>query len=282
MNDGILLINKPPEISSFQTLSFVKKVFGTKKIGHCGTLDPFADGLLIACVNQATKIAQYLEGQDKEYIATIQLGIQTDTGDRTGTIVQTMDVPPLSYSILLQVLQSFLGKQTQIPPMYSALKVDGKKLYELARQGKIIERAARSIHIYEIELLNFEEQSLQIRVRCSKGTYIRTLAEDIGKKLNTVAHLIHLTRTKIGEFSLDNAISPNSVVLEDLISIPKALSIFPHYEANREIKDKIYHGMPLKLTLNADIILFVESKEKAIALYQKKEDYYICLRGLWT
>lgn len=280
--DGIVLINKPVGITSYRALSNIKRVFSTKKVGHCGTLDPFADGLIIACINQGTKIASYLEAKEKEYVATIQLGEKTNTGDLTGEMIEKKEVPPLSKMAIEKVLVALIGEQMQIPPMYSALKVDGKRLYELARQGQTIERKPRPITIFELELLELTKTTIKLRIRCSKGTYIRVLAEDIAEMLNTAGHLIALTRTKIGDFSLADALDPSQIQSQDLIFIPQALSFLPHLLVNSELKDKICNGMSLKLDANDAIILLVENENKALALYEKKQDEYKCLRGLWA
>ena len=209
---GVLLIDKPQGMTSQQVVSKVKYLLkspahDSKKAGHTGTLDPMATGLLPICLGEATKFSHYQLEAVKSYQAIIQLGAQTDTGDAEGQIITTADVPALSDAQLQQVAEQFLGAQTQIPPMYSALKKDGKKLYELAREGIEIEREARAITLHHVALSLISERELQLDVTCSKGTYVRVLGEDIAKALGTVGHLTALRRTATGDFNLANAIS---------------------------------------------------------------------------
>ena len=174
-------------------------------MGHAGTLDPFATGVLVVLTGSNTKRASEFTNLQKEYIAEVKLGNATDTGDRTGTVTATAEIPPLSEELLTATMQEFTGEIQQIPPMYSAKKVKGKKLYELARKGKTIEREPSTVTIEEIELISFDEHGFTMRVLCGKGTYIRVLAEDIGKHLATAAHLKELCRTAVGEYRIDDA-----------------------------------------------------------------------------
>lgn len=202
--NGIFLLDKPKDMSSNQAVQRVKHAFSAKKAGHTGTLDPMATGLLPICLGEATKFASYTLDANKSYEATILLGQQTDTGDAEGQVISETNIPELSKTDLEKVLNEFLGSQTQIPPMYSALKQQGKKLYELARQGVEVERPARNIHLSELTLLGFDGKRIDISVTCSKGTYIRILGEDIAKKLGTVGHLTSLRRTKTACFTIEN------------------------------------------------------------------------------
>ena len=183
--DGIVIINKPIGITSRQVVSKVGKVLNEKKAGHTGTLDPMASGVLPVLLGKATKLSKYLVEHDKKYIATLCLGEKRDTGDSEGSVTQTKAIPDLDVESIEKVLKSFLGKSEQIPPMYSAIKVDGKKLYEYARVGIELEREARDIEIYDIKLLEYHENLIKFEVFCSKGTYIRVLCEDIAEKLGT-------------------------------------------------------------------------------------------------
>lgn len=209
---GVLLIDKPQGMTSQQVVSKVKYLLkspnhDSKKAGHTGTLDPMATGLLPICLGEATKFSHYQLNAVKSYQAVIKLGEQTDTGDAEGQVIATATVPTFSQSELVQICQQFLGKQTQIPPMYSALKKDGKKLYELAREGIEIEREAREIELSQVVLKPLSANELQLEVTCSKGTYVRVLGEDIAKALGTLGHLTALRRTATGDFSLINAIN---------------------------------------------------------------------------
>ena len=200
---GFLLIDKEDEWTSHDVVSKLRSILDLKQIGHTGTLDPFATGLLICAVSKATKLVGIFDLLPKEYEATIKLGGISDTYDRTGTISKEKEVD-ISKEKLEKVLNKFIGKQKQTPPMYSAKKVNGKKLYDLARQGKVIKRKKSSIEIYNIELIEFKNDLLKIRVKCSTGTYIRTLAHDIGKKLKTGAYIEELKRIAIGDFKSSN------------------------------------------------------------------------------
>jgi len=202
---GILLLDKPTNITSNKILQKIKKLFGASKAGHCGTLDPLATGLLPICFGQATKTANYLTNSSKTYRVTGQFGIKTDTGDVDGKIIETQDfnLPKTSESITT-VLQSFIGELTQIPPMYSAIKYNGVPLYKYAFKGQTIKRLPRNIFIKEISLNSYSNNLININVHCSKGTYIRTLIEDIAKKMNTVATVKNLRRVSIEGFNDTN------------------------------------------------------------------------------
>ena len=209
---GVLLIDKPQGMTSQQVVSKVKyllksDVHDSKKAGHTGTLDPMATGLLPICLGEATKFSHYQLDAIKSYHAIIKLGEQTDTGDAEGEIIATSPVPHVTQAMLQSVIKQFLGEIMQVPPMYSALKKDGKKLYELAREGIEVERAARPLTIYELSLTPLSDQQLQLTVTCSKGTYVRVLAEDIAKALGTLGHLTALRRIRTGDFEIANAIT---------------------------------------------------------------------------
>lgn len=209
---GVLLIDKPQGMTSQQVVSKVKyllksDVHDSKKAGHTGTLDPMATGLLPICLGEATKFSHYQLDAVKSYKAIIKLGEQTDTGDAEGEIIATSPVPHVTQTMLQSTTEQFLGEIMQVPPMYSALKKDGKKLYELAREGIEVERAARPLTIYQLSLTPLSAQQLQLTVTCSKGTYVRVLAEDIAKALGTVGHLTALRRIQTGDFEIANAIT---------------------------------------------------------------------------
>lgn len=202
-SEGLYSFNKPLGWTSFDVVNWVKHRAITKKVGHAGTLDPAAEGLLLVAVGRAhTKNIDLLSTQDKEYIFEITFGIVTDTYDRDGKTIRTTTDFTISPEQFTQTLQSFLGQQQQVPPMYSAIKKDGQKLYDLARKGIEIERAPRTITIYELEQLTFTGTTATVRTVCSKGTYIRSLCYDIGEKLQVGAYMSKLTRTRIGEYTL--------------------------------------------------------------------------------
>jgi tRNA pseudouridine55 synthase len=241
--DGILIIDKPAGITSHDVVARVRRVLKTKRVGHTGTLDPFATGVMVILVGRATRLAQFLDKDEKEYEAVIQFGFETDTGDRTGTRTTESEMDAASLSELLansnwnKIFEQFRGEIEQTPPMYSAKKIDGKKLYELARQGIEIERKAVRIAIHDIELLEEDRvhdprSMIRIRVACSAGTYIRTLAEGIGRKVGAGAHLAQLRRTRAGKFNLSKSLTLEELQdLEDpssaLLAITEAVEHLP-------------------------------------------------------
>ena len=220
--DGVFLLDKPLGFSSNQALKKIQWLFNAKKAGHTGTLDPMATGLLPICLGEATKFSHRLLDAHKSYIATIQLGITTSTGDQEGEVISEKEVV-LNEAQLKDTLKKFIGDTTQIPPMYSALKFEGKPLYEYAREGIEIERKSRQIKIFDIKLINIEKSIITIEVLCSKGTYIRTLAEDIGQTMGCGAQLKGLERTQTGNFQLSEALSIEALEAMPMASREKAL-----------------------------------------------------------
>lgn len=204
--NGLLLLNKPAGMTSNQALQKVKRLLKAKKAGHTGSLDPAATGMLPLCFGEATKVCAYLLDADKTYRVTAKLGEATDTADADGQIIESAQVPELTRDAWEKLLKSFEGDIEQVPPMYSALKKDGKRLYELARKGEVVERAARPVRIDEIDLLEVSGTRLVFRVHCSKGTYVRTLVEDIAKAAGTVAHTARLHRETVGDFRAEDMV----------------------------------------------------------------------------
>ena len=224
---GVLLVDKPEGLSSAGAIRALKGRLGGAKVGHLGTLDPFASGLLPLCVGEATKIARYLLLERKEYAGTIRLGIETDTLDRTGETLSTAEVPDVSAQHLANVARRFIGRQHQVPPMYSALKRDGVPLYKLARRGLEVEREAREIEIRVLELTPRDRERIDFSLECSKGTYVRVLAADLGRALGTVAHLERLRRTAVGEFRVTDAHTPDALATMTalpLVTVREALA----------------------------------------------------------
>ncbi len=263
MIDGILIVDKPEGFTSHDVVARLRRILKTKRIGHTGTLDPFATGVLAMLVGKATRLAQFLDKDKKEYEATIRFGFETDTGDGTGELrITNYELRNVSDGEIENVLTSFRGEIEQTPPMYSAKKVDGQKLYELARKGIEIERKAVKVTIYEIEKMengkwkmeNGNTFDVKIRVVCSAGTYIRTLAEDIGKKLKIGAHLAALRRTRAGQFDLSKAVTIEEleeIVSKDklgevLISMNDALAHLPKVILNDEKIKDTQNGKKLK------------------------------------
>ena len=203
--NGIVIVDKPQGWTSQDVTARLRRVFSTRRIGHGGTLDPMATGVLPVFVGRATRAVEFFEHAEKTYEATLRLGMKTDTQDITGTVLEERPVTVTEQDIL-NVLPAFRGEILQIPPMYSALKVNGQKLYDLARKGKEVERQPRPITIHELELLHFDGQDARIRVRCSKGTYIRTLCEDMGEELGCLGTMAALRRTRAGEYTIEKAV----------------------------------------------------------------------------
>ena len=280
MINGSLLINKEIGLTSRQEVNNVSRKLGQKKAGHIGTLDPFADGLLVVLLGTSTKIAPFLEVMDKKYLATLKLGEKTNTGDLTGEVVENKEVPELTKEKICGIFQGFLGKTTQIPPLFSALKVNGKELYKYARQGVEIERKPREITIFSLELVSFEKDEITFVTKVSKGTYIRTLGEDIAEKLGTVGHLTKLTRLEVGPYSLKDAKRTSEVTENDLLPINKMLSHLKSFECDEELAKKALNGMHFRLPISDEQIL-LKDKDGIIALYKREPSgVYSCVRGL--
>ena len=244
--DGVIIINKPKGYTSHDVVNIVRKQLNMKKVGHTGTLDPNATGVLPILVGQATKISKYLIEHKKTYIATIELGEKRDTGDSEGNIIESdSNIKEFDISIIKQVLQSFLGKQKQIPPMYSAIKLNGKKLYEYARSGQKVKVEPREIKIYKMELIEYKNNRIEFKVECSKGTYIRTLCENIAEKLGTIGYMKELQRTSVDKFKIEDSIN-----LEELSKDEAQKRIITIENIFKE-KEKVYlNGKGVELFLN--------------------------------
>jgi tRNA pseudouridine55 synthase len=249
--DGVLLLDKPVGLSSNDALIKAKRVMNAKKAGHTGTLDPFATGLLPLCFGEATKFSQDLLEADKTYDATVHLGIMTNTGDTEGEAIETLPVD-VTLGQIEAALARFRGPILQVPPMYSALKRDGKALYEYAREGITLEREARPVTIHGLELVGYEAPMLKIRVTCSKGTYVRVLGEDIGAALGCGAHLNALRRIQVGALTAETMISledlqAHAEPLSLLAPVDALLSSFPSVELTPELAKRFLNGQRLAL-----------------------------------
>ncbi|MFT5404800.1 MAG: tRNA pseudouridine55 synthase [Verrucomicrobiales bacterium] len=226
--DGVLLVDKEPGMTSHDVVGLARKRLGIKKIGHCGTLDPMATGLLILVVGRATKIQDLLMSEDKEYEGTVMLGSTTDTQDKEGVVLEEKPVPELAEAQIRVPFDSMMGDFYQTPPMVSAIKKDGVPLYKLARQGKVVEREPRLVHIFKYELLKIALPEIDFRVICSKGFYVRTYADVVGEQLGCGAHLSDLRRTRSGNFSTERAVTVSAMremsaldLATRLISLPE-------------------------------------------------------------
>lgn len=256
---GVILVDKPQGMTSQQVVSKVKYLFkspnhDSKKAGHTGTLDPMATGLLPICMGEATKFSHYQLDADKSYQATILLGGQTDTGDADGQITAKAPIPKFDDVLLDKVAQQFLGAQQQIPPMYSALKKDGKKLYEYARAGIEVERAPRDIVIKAIDLKALDHEKIQLTVTCTKGTYVRVLGEDIAKAMGTLGHLTALRRTQVGDFKINDAITLSDLEAlafdnrqEQLMPVDACINIEAEMVLTVEQCERIHMGQRLNV-----------------------------------
>lgn len=227
--EGILLVDKPPQFTSHDVVARLRRRFGMKRIGHAGTLDPMATGLLIVLIGKATKASQYLVGLDKEYEGTLELGSVTDSHDCDGRVMATSPVPPLTEAEMRAAMAGFLGDQMQIPPMFSAIKKDGVPLYKLARKGQEVEREERFVRIMRFDLLAFEMPRVRFVLACSKGTYVRTVAHDLGQRLGCGAHLVQLRRTGVERFRIENALTLQD--LEALADADLRRRLMPVHEA---------------------------------------------------
>jgi tRNA pseudouridine55 synthase len=221
--DGVLLVDKPGDHTSHDVVARLRRKLNMKRIGHAGTLDPMATGLMILLIGKATKISQYLISLDKEYEGAIELGKVTDSQDADGEVLSTLPVPPLTEAELRTAMAGFLGDQYQTPPMYSAIKIDGVPLYKSARKGVEVEREPRFIRVSSFELTKFGLPRFEFRMRCTKGTYVRTVAHDLGQKLGCGAHLAALRRTATDKFKLTEALTLDQIESMSLPEIEKRL-----------------------------------------------------------
>lgn len=254
--NGIILINKPEEFTSFDVVAKLRGILKTKKIGHAGTLDPMATGVLPVFVGKATRAIPFLENHDKKYYAEFRLGIVTDTQDISGNIIRENQVPKIELEFIEQIVKSFEGEQDQVPPMYSAVKVNGKKLYELARKGIEIERESRKVNFYSIDFLGKTEQdnTYALNVFCSKGSYIRTLCNDIGDKLGTGATLTKLIRTEACGYKIDrcyNIEDVQSMISQNddsfFMQIDSAFENYPKLVLNKKEEELFLNGIRLDI-----------------------------------
>lgn len=244
---GILVVNKRQGITSHDCIYILRDLLGIKKIGHTGTLDPMATGVLPMTIGKATRVSSFIQNSEKEYIATIEFGIETDTEDITGNIIERSDKIPTKDEVL-EILPKFTGRIEQIPPMYSAVRVDGRKLYKIAREGKVVDRPKREIHVESLELL--ESNPFTLKIKCSSGTYVRTLISDIGKELGTFATMTSLIRTKVGPFSVENAIKIDDLesmtkeeIEEKLYPTDFALRNIPKYNVPKNFFERLINGV---------------------------------------
>lgn len=282
MKSGIINVYKEKGFTSFDVVAKLRGILKTKKIGHTGTLDPDAEGVLPVCIGRATKVCDILTDKDKVYEAVMLLGVETDTQDTTGEILKELPVEE-SESVVKEAILSFVGEYAQIPPMYSALKVNGKKLYELAREGKTVERKARNVQIFSIEILEMDLPRVRMSVHCSKGTYIRTLCHDIGQKLGCGGCMEKLLRTKAGIFELADTLklAEIDVLAKEGLVEEKIISVDELFEDHRKVWTKqeydvvVHNGNRVKMKMfqeklpeNTERLRVYDSKGEFIGVYE--------------
>ncbi len=279
--DGIIVINKPKGCTSHDVVHKIKKLFG-KKVGHTGTLDPNATGVLPILIGKGTELSQFLINHDKKYIATIQLGVKTDTGDVEGNVIEEKNVNLDNYdkNQVNEILKKMLGKQKQMPPIYSAIKVNGKKLYEYARSGKTVDIPEREIEIYDLKCLNFDvvNKLLVFEIYCSKGTYVRTVCEKIAELLNTVGYMKELERIMVGDFNIEKSITieelkdnfKNQDFLDkNIISIEKFFSNKHRIVLNEEQLKLFLNGVKLDVSYNK----FLNNYSEFVRIYNENNNF---------
>ena len=279
--DGIILVNKPSGMTSHDVVNKLRRILKTKKVGHCGTLDPDATGVLVVCVNKATKVLQFLTSESKEYVATLSLGTSTDTYDASGKIIETIEFHALDNNEIVACFNNFIGSQEQKPPIYSAIKVNGKKLYEYARAGEQVEVPTRSVTVNHLEILQIENNLIKFKVGCSKGTYIRSLCYDLAKALGYPGHMKDLIRTKSGNFSLENCFTLEQIENGEYttVSLEEALNSYQQLVVDDE--KIIFHGKKIKSDLNEQVVI-LNRQGKVLAMYGPDGNGYLkSIRGLW-
>ena len=281
MINGVLLVNKPKGMGSTHVVSKVRKALNTRDVGHCGTLDPLAEGLLILTIGKALKISKYLEATQKEYITTLTLGKETATLDSEGEFINEQNINNFTKNDILTSFSKLIGKSKQIPPIYSAISKNGKRLYDYARNNEIVDIPSREIEINELELLDYTTNSITYRIVCSKGTYIRVVNKDLASLLNNIGYTTFLKRTKVGNFKLEDAINLSDIEKNEykLISIKDSLTDFNKYYMNDFEYNIISHGNIFKKYLPG-YQLMIDKEGNEIGLYKGDEENKVtkCLR----
>ena len=281
--DGFLLINKETGWTSRDICNKVQSILHTKKVGHIGTLDPFATGLLVVTVGKATKAGQFLEDLPKTYFARLELGKKTSTGDLTGEVIEEKEVPQFSEDEIISIFNELRGEIKQIPPMTSAVHYKGQKLYKLAHQGIEVDREARTVNVHHIELNSFTDKKIVFTCTVSKGTYIRTLGEQIAEKLGTIGYLTFLERLSIGHLTLEPSIKVNQVNEEALLPIRFVLDAMEKVIVDKTTENKAKSGVELVFdkAIN-DKILLINENDDVIAVYKRKNgNTFVSARGLF-
>ena len=276
--NGVLVINKPKGFTSRDVVNKVSNLLGTKKIGHTGTLDPIATGVLVLCIGSSLKLVELLMNHDKEYVARVRLGVETDTLDITGNVVKEDYRNTISRDDVIKVLCQFVGKIKQQVPAYSSVKVQGKKLYQYARNNEVVELPIRDVEIYSLELLDFDNNNQEFVIRCrvSKGTYIRSLVRDIGYALGTYATMLELERTSLGNFLLSDSFTLEEIEMGKyrLLSPMEAVHL-PVVCISDSMEKKVKNGQVLPALFDDEMVYLINSKKEVLAIYQRKDDKFV-------
>lgn len=280
MKSGIINVYKEAGYTSFDVVAKLRGILHIKKIGHTGTLDPDAVGVLPICIGKATKVCDMLTNIDKTYLATLLMGVSTDTYDISGTVLEEKEVN-VTPSMVEKAVKSFIGEQEQIPPMYSAIKVNGKKLYELAREGKVIERKPRRINIYNIEIVDINLPRVKMRIDCSKGTYIRSLCNDIGAQLGCLGCMESLVRERVGDFSIENTIiieeiqslMDKNMVEKVIVPIDNVFSSYPKAVVKSDMEKVCLNGAKLRFSDLVDGSYNEKNTEKHVRIYLENGEF---------
>lgn len=275
--NGVLIVNKEKGYTSRDVVNLVSRKLGIKRVGHTGTLDPLATGVLVLCVGKSLKLVELLMNHDKEYIAKIRLGVSTDTLDITGNVLATSQVKEFSEKEIEETLRKFVGKIRQEVPKYSAIKVNGKKLYEYARAGIEVALPIREVEIYDLKLIgDIRDCEFSIWCHVSKGTYIRSLVRDIGSMLGTCATMVELKRTKLGNFGLDQAVSIDDI-REGRFTLldPVEVLDLPQVVVDRKLEKKIRHGQVLERFFDGNMAMIMNLDQELLAIYQVRGDGYV-------
>ena len=274
MSNGVLIIDKPAGMTSHDVVDRVRQIFKTKRVGHAGTLDPDATGILVLGVGRATRLLSYAQGGPKTYLATAVLGIETTTLDASGEVTSEHPVD-VERRRIDEVASGFRGEIDQVPPMVSAVKVDGERLYKKARRGETVERAARRVTVYDLDVLDLRSPELDLRIRCSAGTYIRTLVADIGSQLGCGAHLKLLQRTEAGGFSLADAVALDKITTEHLRPVTDAVMQLTSWEVDDATANRVSHGQRLELPpldVKEDEAIALVRGSDLLAVYRRRQD----------
>lgn len=272
--NGVLIVDKPEGLTSRDVVNRVSKILGTKKVGHTGTLDPLATGVLVVTVGKCTKLCDVLTSEYKEYIASFKLGFETDTLDITGTTIKTSNKEINEYD-LIEIINSFKGKYMQEVPAFSAVKVDGVRLYEYARKNEMIDLPKREVEVTDLEIINIDKDTVTIKCLVSKGTYIRSLIRDIGEKTSTYATMTSLRRTKQGKFSIEDAISLSDIDNRNykILDLEEILTDYKVIDMDEELLKKVTNGVKLELKYSERFLIFKYNSD-VIALYKKNDNLY--------